>query len=77
MLYDTDWHCWSIVFGERQKYLPGDGPNNTRLLNDHVAPKQGDVASFINDLKGLCYLEYMGIKQRRINMDVKRGRRNA
>jgi hypothetical protein len=68
--YDTDWqwlvHCVSV---KRQKYLLVMD-YNTRYCMTMLAPKKGDVASFINDFEGHLYLNIMGITAPH-NMDVK------
>lgn len=68
--YDTDWH-WLVhcVSVKRQKYLLVMD-YNTRYCMTMLAPKKGDVASFINDFEGHLYLNIMGITAPH-NMDVK------
>jgi len=69
-VYDTDWH-WLVhcVSVKRQKYLLVMD-YNTRYCMTMLAPKKGDVASFINDFEGHLYLNIMGITAPH-NMDVK------
>ncbi|MEP7729284.1 DUF6933 domain-containing protein [Marinomonas primoryensis] len=68
--YDTDWH-WLVhcVSVKRQKYLLVMD-YNTRYCMTMLAPKKGDVASFVNDFEGHLYLNIMGITAPH-NMDVK------
>jgi hypothetical protein len=67
---DTDWH-WLVhcVSVKRQKYLLVMD-YNTRYCMVMLAPRKGDVASFINDFEGHLYLNIMGITAPH-NMDVK------
>jgi hypothetical protein len=68
--YDTDWH-WLVhcVSVKRQKYLLVMD-YNTRYCMTMLAPKKGDVSSFLNDFEGHLYLNIMGITAPH-NMDVK------
>lgn len=60
-VYDTDWH-WLVhcISVKRQKYLLVMD-YNTRYCMTMLAPKKGDVASFLNDFEGHLYLNIMGI----------------
>lgn len=59
--YDTDWH-WLVhcVSVKRQKYLLVMD-YNTRYCMTMLAPKKGDVSSFLNDFEGHLYLNIMGV----------------
>lgn len=68
--YDTEWH-WLVhcVSVKRQKYLLVMD-YNTRYCMVMLAPRKGDVSSFLNDFEGHLYLNIMGVTAPH-NMDVK------
>lgn len=68
--YDTDWH-WLVhcISVQRKKYLLVMD-YNTRYCMTMLAPRKGDVKTFLNDFEGHLYLNIMGITAPH-NMDVK------
>jgi hypothetical protein len=59
--YETEWH-WLVhcISVKRRKYLLVMD-YNTRYCMAMLAPKKGDVSSFLNDFEGHLYLNIMGI----------------